>query len=291
MAAASQGHLDTVELLLRAKADPSAADRASLTALDHAQRSGKHQPCADLLAQHAQCRFHETAASASSAESSPQIQAYAAKLDLGTAVYPACFCGLEDHGMCKELSLLPFQFYPNEGPRHGVWRYTPKWPLGCSTEEEALKLSGQTLLIQVVQELCRLLRMELRRVWVLRYPNGGAYIGPHSDALTEQEDIGATVSLGASRVLRWQSNKGKGEAYRREVPMHNGHVVCFTQTVNEAFQHSVLAAREQDEAAQGERVVVVVWGRRGRRDAPFPEALAPAGLLRPAAGPAKREAH
>ena len=101
--------------------------------------------------------------------------------------------------------------------------------------------------------------MPSRRLWVLRYPDSGAYIGPHSDALSDDEDVGATISFGASRVLKWQSNRGA--AYTQHVPMDNGHVVAFTKEVNESFQHSVLPASDNAINSRGERIVVVVWGK------------------------------
>lgn len=279
MAAASQNHLGTLELLIAHGADVSAADRAELTALDHAQRKCHHK-CVEFLAKHAERRFHEVQPGEQRGDSSeekvvtsPEIRQLREKLERGTAAYASCFCDVDDRRIQKQLSLLPFKFYPNEGPRHGLWRYTPERVAGCQSEQEALEFAGHPLLIELVAELCRLLEMQLRRVWVLRYPDGASYIGPHSDALTEEENMGATISFGAPRALRWQSNQGA--AYTRETMMRNGDVVCFTQGVNASFQHSVLATEEDSRGQPGERIVVVVWGWRCSPGAPFPRELPP----------------
>eukprot|EP00928_Gymnodinium_smaydae_P084862 TRINITY_DN68141_c0_g1_i1.p1 TRINITY_DN68141_c0_g1~~TRINITY_DN68141_c0_g1_i1.p1 ORF type:complete len:263 (-),score=74.93 TRINITY_DN68141_c0_g1_i1:344-1132(-) len=122
--------------------------------------------------------------------------------------------------------------------------------------------------------------VELRRIWVLLYPDGRASIGWHHDTLSGRRgaecagDRGLIAAFGSPRTVRWQE-LGTGAVL--DVCMRNGDMLAFTGTANEQLRHCVPSCEESRP-----RIAVVAYGVvRGEEDLPLPSAAEGAERLAP----------
>ncbi|CAL1159758.1 unnamed protein product [Cladocopium goreaui] len=98
---------------------------------------------------------------------------------------------------------------------------------GCACAMEAVEKSGSPVLLQVVQELCAIFRMDLHRCWVNLYRGGtddhAAYHKDNFDGRSggAHVTLGVFASFGAPRELCWRWSRGAslGEgSSHKEIP-------------------------------------------------------------------------
>eukprot|EP00435_Cladocopium_sp_Y103_P021322 s1510_g5.t1 len=129
---------------------------------------------------------------------------------------------------------------------------------GCACAMEAVAKSGSPALLQVVQDLCAIFRMDLHRCWVNLYRGGtddhAAYHKDNFDGRSggAHVTLGVFASFGASRELCWRWTRGSPPWH---LTQRNGHVFAFDRVANAYGEHSIAAATEG-----GDRISVSMWG-------------------------------
>lgn len=128
---------------------------------------------------------------------------------------------------------------------------------GCACAMEAVEKSGSPVLLQVVQELCAIFRMDLHRCWVNLYRGGtddhAAYHKDNFDGRSggAHVTLGVFASFGAPRELCWRWSRGS--PWR--LTQRNGHVFAFDRVSNASGEHCIAATDDE-----GDRISVSLWG-------------------------------
>eukprot|EP00747_Dinoflagellata_sp_TGD_P169976 gnl/TRDRNA2_/TRDRNA2_200327_c0_seq1.p1 gnl/TRDRNA2_/TRDRNA2_200327_c0~~gnl/TRDRNA2_/TRDRNA2_200327_c0_seq1.p1 ORF type:complete len:327 (-),score=35.16 gnl/TRDRNA2_/TRDRNA2_200327_c0_seq1:472-1452(-) len=144
--------------------------------------------------------------------------------------YPSLLCGAADLTtfalLRNELTFVPGDTHDK---RFQLQVYRPD-RRGCSTAEEAIRGSGSSALVAVVEQLCRVFHLELHRAWVNLYrANTTDNASFHRDNFRGRSggdhiNLAVGASFGAPRVLCWRWNDSSSKSHRRStVQSENKH--------------------------------------------------------------------